>query len=135
MQDLHRDRGLLPLSFYPPLVRDVVLVLRDLPVAWAIAGGWAVDLVRGSTSRGHADVDVVVFRDDQIALREALPAWQFEVVISGAPVPWARGERLELPVHEVHARISSDHSPKKLEFLLNERDRTDWIYRRDPTIR
>lgn len=123
------------MSFCPPPVRDVAVTLGDLPVAWAIAGGWALDLALGRTSRAHADVDVAVFRDDQQALREALPAWEFGAVVDEALVPWAPGARLERPVHEVHARLPGARPPRTLEFLLNERDGAIWVYRRDHTIR
>ena len=107
--------------------------LRDLPVSWAIAGGWAIDLALGRVTRPHADVDVAVFRDDQAALRAALPGWTFEAVVGGARVPWPAGVQLELPIHEVYGRPAPGAAV--VEFLFNERDGIDWVYRRDPAIR
>ena len=46
-------------------------------------------------------------------------------------VPWLRGERLTLPVHEIHGRGPGGQA---LEILLNEHDRGRWVFRRDPTI-
>jgi hypothetical protein len=119
----------------PPEVRAVAEALAPLRVPWAVAGGWALDLALGRVTRRHADVDVAVFREDQAALRPALPGWRFEVAVAGALVPWEEDARLELPVHEVHARPSAGRTGPALEFLLNERDGADWVYRRDPAVR
>jgi hypothetical protein len=119
----------------PPPVAAVADALRDLRAPWAVAGGWAIDLALRRTTRAHADVDVAVFRDEQAALREALPRWRFEVAIRGEFVPWTRGVRLELPVHEVHAHPPAGDAGPRIEFLLNERAGADWVYRRDPGVR
>src|SRR5205823_14275703 len=71
----------------------------------------------------------------QAALRAALREWSLEAVVDGALVPWTEGERLELPVHEVHARPPAGEQRPALELLLNERDGGDWVYRRDPRVR
>lgn len=119
----------------PPEIRAVAAALRDLDVPWAVAGGWALDLALGRVTRAHADVDVAVFRDDQGALRSALPGWDFAAIVGGAAAAWERGARLELPVHEVHASSPAGAPPLALEFLLNERDGADWVYRRDAAVR
>jgi hypothetical protein len=119
----------------PPGIHAVAAALRDLDAPWAVAGGWALDLALGRETRPHADVDVALFRDDQAALRAALPGWEFAAAVGGVLTPWERGARLELPVHEVHARSPAGAPPLALEFLLNERDGGDWVYRRDPAVR
>ena len=44
------------------------------------------------------------------------------------------GEHLEPPLHQVHAeRLTED--PLALDFLLNEREGEDWVFRRDARIR
>lgn len=119
----------------PPEVRAVADALASLRAPWAVAGGWALDLALGRVTRPHADVDVAVFRDDQAALRPALPGWRFSVAVSGALVPWEDDARLELPVHEVHARPPAGRAGPAVELLLNEREGADWVYRRDPAVR
>jgi hypothetical protein len=103
---------------------------------WYIAGGWALDLFLGRQTREHKDVDVCILRRDQLALQRHLAGWRFEKVVAAPTshwrIPWLSGERLELPVHEVHA-----FAPDGLEFelLLNESDGSDWVYRRNPAVR
>jgi hypothetical protein len=125
----------LPSADLPTEIRVVEDALRAFHSPWAIAGGWALDLALGRATRSHADVDIAVFRDDQAALRAALTEWHFEVVIDGVLTPWKRAMRLELPVHEVHATPPAGAPGAVLELLLNERDGSDWVYRRDPSVR
>jgi hypothetical protein len=120
-------------SELPPPVRAVAAALRQLRTSWAIAGGWAIDLALGRVTRPHADV--AAFRDAQGALRAALPAWEFRAAVGGALVPWPPDARLAPPSREVHARLPAGDPAPALEFLLNERDGADWVYRRDPAVR
>jgi hypothetical protein len=116
-------------------VRHEILPLLDrFPALWCVAGGWAIDLFLGKVSRSHADIELAVFRQDQLLLHRYLKEWRFEKIIDGRRAVWAEGERLELPVHEIHARRVCG-SPASVEFLLNERDADDWVYRRDASRR
>ena len=120
-------------DFQPALFAATVLNAFDRP--WCIAGGWAIDLWLGRLTRSHSDVEVALLRDDQIALRDFLHGWSFSIgARDGVPRPWRRDDRqmLMLPVHELHA---TDPRGRKLEFLLNESDSVDWVYRRDARCR
>jgi hypothetical protein len=119
----------------PPEIREVAGALRAFRRPWAVAGGWALDLALGRTTRPHADVDVAVFRADQAALRAALPGWRFAVAVRGALTPWEPDVWLAPPVHEVHARPPAGAPAPAIEFLLNERQGASWVYRRDPAVR
>lgn len=122
----------------PLEIIEVAERLRAFERPWAVAGGWALDLALGRVTRSHADVDVAMFRDDQAALRAALPGWRFEIASGGVLAPWATDTWLELPVHEVHASppgARGGRPGRPLEFLLNERAESDWVYRRDLAVR
>lgn len=119
----------------PPDVGEVAACLRSFDRPWAVAGGWALDLALGRVTRPHADVDVAVFREDQMMLRAALPGWRFAMATAGVLAPWDPVTWLELPVHEVHAQPPAGVPGGPLEFLLNERAGADWVYRRDPAVR
>jgi hypothetical protein len=106
---------------------------------WFIGGGWAIDLFLDEVTRAHEDVDVIIFRDDQHALFDALPGWILEKIVPhpepkpepGTKQAWV-GETLVLPVHQVLAR--PDHGSSPLEFVLNEREGDLWVYRRRPEV-
>jgi len=112
-------------------VLQVAGVMRGYRRPWYIAGGWAIDLFLGQETRAHDDVDVAVLRDDQSELRTHLAGWTFDKVVEGTRLPWAAGERLDLPVHEVHA---ASPTGTRVEFLLNESSGGMWRFRRNPAI-
>lgn len=114
-------------------VHEVVALFSKFDHPWFIAGGWAIDLFLGRVTRDHEDVDVAILRRDQRALRSHLAGWEFEKVVEGRREPWREEEWLNLPVHEVHGR-RPDHTPREIEFLLNESANGDWVYRRDARI-
>lgn len=117
----------------PPALAAVADTMRGFPAPWCVAGGWAIDLSLGRRTREHADVDVALFREDQLTLRRWLAGWSFRKAVNGALVEWADGEWLSLPVHEIHA--VPDDGGAAMEFLLNEHDGERWLFRRDPSVR
>jgi aminoglycoside-2''-adenylyltransferase len=112
------------------ILRSELEPLKSFRRPWFVAGGWAIDLFLGIKTRDHKDVDVAVFREDQLELRRHLYNWRWEKSVNGARLPWKTDEWLELPVHEVHASRGDHH----LEFLFNERGEDLWEYRRDRTV-
>lgn len=101
--------------------------MRGYARSWWIAGGWAIDLFLGRTTRPHQDVDVAVLRRDQSTLREHLRGWRFTKMVNGIAIEWPEHERLELPIHEIHADSGGD----RLEFLFNEAAGDVWRFRRN----
>lgn len=97
----------------PPAVA-ALLGLFDGP--WWIAGGTAIDLFVGATTRPHDDIDVAVFRDHWPAVADALAGWDFRV-----------GD------NQVWARPRAD-GPWQVEFVLEDRAGTDWLYRRNHEV-
>lgn len=96
---------------------------------WFFAGGWAIDLFLGKETRDHQDVEIGIYRKDQVELKRYLSTWDFRKVVHGEFLTWS-DEYLELPVHEIHARSAGGD----LEVLLNETDGASWIFRRDRRI-
>lgn len=119
-------------DFAPPLTAASWMLGFRRP--WCIAGGWALDLWLGQVTRFHSDVEVAVLRDHQIELRQYLAGWTFKIVaMDKRLVPWKESSQmLMLPVHELQA---TDRIGQKCEFLLNESDGIDWIYRRNFDVR
>jgi hypothetical protein len=126
----------------PSLARllRITTLMVGFPAPWYVAGGWALDLFLGRLTRPHADVDVALFRADQSALRAYLDGWEWMKAIPGQPGrldPWIQGQELTLPVHELHARKAAEMArgpTLEAEFLLNESDGINWIFRREPSI-
>src|SRR6185312_4061224 len=97
-------------------------LMEGFEAPWCVAGGWALDLFLGRATRDHGDVELAVFRQDQSLIHSQFPGWTLTVSINGRREPWKPTNRLELPVHEIHA-YSPDEPPEGIELLLNERDR------------
>jgi hypothetical protein len=112
-----------------------VAVMADFGHPWFVAGGWAIDMLMDAVTRDHSDVDIAVLRRDQHALRSYLRDWQWTKVVGGSTGSqlqvWNEGERIDPPVHELHATREG----YEREFLLEEGDAEQWIFRRNPTVR
>ncbi|MDM5295134.1 hypothetical protein QUF81_18580 [Peribacillus simplex] len=98
---------------------------------WFFAGGWTIDLFIGSETREHQDIEIALFREDQLYLKEYLKAWDFKKVTKGKFYTW-ENELLELPIYEIHALNKPNGD--KLEVLLNGTKENDWKFRRSLTI-
>src|SRR5262245_1790784 len=121
-------------DFFEP--HQVSSLLHDLPCPWGIAGGWAIDLFLDCVTREHQDIEVAIFRQDQLTLQDYLcfRGWSFENVRNRRLNPWLKGEFLLPPVHEIWGR--SEREPlTRLEVLLNECVADAFIFRRDPRIK
>jgi hypothetical protein len=103
----------------------VAELMSGFESTWALCGGWGVDAWLGRRTREHVDVDVAIFQDDQLALRDYLAdGWLLnghDPEDDDSTTPWT-GRRLELPAH-IHARAEGF----ELDFQLNRRAGEDWI--------
>jgi len=98
---------------------------------WFFAGGWAIDLFLGKETRDHHDIEIGIFREDQIKLKQFLSTWNFKKVFKGKFISWD-DEYLELPIHEILATNNANYF--ELEILLNECDAESWKFRRNLKI-
>ena len=118
----------------PERLTSLPEILAGFDRPWWVAGGWAIDLAVGRTTREHEDVEIAVRFDDQEAVRAALESWELWIAYEGSLTPWERGDRIELPRHQLWARRTAD-APWSLEILFERHDGDDWIFRRDDRIR
>lgn len=116
----------------PLTVAEVGDLFRSFNRPWWLAGGWALDLYLGRETRDHADVEVVVLRRDQDALRAHLRGWEIRFALNGKLQQWRNGQTLALPIHELWARRDSE--AWNLEVLLDESSDERWIFRRDARV-
>ena len=115
--------------------------LARFPGPWWIAGGWAIDLWLGSVSRDHEDIEISVLRQDQVALHVYCGAWPMFTPRNNEWVPLPSGEQLVLPEFQLQVRPSPDAPldppglPPEFEFMLNDVEAGEWIFRPEPHIR
>ena len=117
----------------PVLPREVAAVFSPLGIDWWIAGGVAIDLFAGRTTREHGDIDVAILRRDVAYLRPLVDSWEIRIAHDGALTPW-RGEQLTPQQHQFWVRRPGVE-PWSFEILLEATDGANWIYRRDDRIR
>jgi hypothetical protein len=112
---------------------------------WMVAGGWAIDLYLGRLTRAHKDVEVAIFREDQLALRAYLDGWTFDFFTKVPERPrevWGEGVWLSAPIHEVWAAPAGVGRVERpgahalaIEILINERAGDEWLFRKDLTVK
>jgi Aminoglycoside-2''-adenylyltransferase len=124
-------------------VLEVAEAMARLRAPFWFSGGWAIDLFLGRVTREHHDVDVLVLRRDHLLLHDALKDFSLKKIIPhpdgmppnrGTIVEWPKGERLELPVHQVNAYRAGESEPA-FQVMLGESSDGDWIFRRNPDVR
>ena len=119
----------------PLTIDELSHLLAGAPVRWGLCGGFAIDLFVGHPTRKHADIDISIFREDEVAMRTWLASWEFW----GAHEPGQGLDRLNssqpIPadVHEIWCRENGSES-WSLEMLVEEGNPSTWTYRRDSRI-
>ncbi|SIS93793.1 hypothetical protein SAMN05421787_107115 [Virgibacillus pantothenticus] len=108
---------------------EIYQLMKGFSEKWFIAGGWAIDLHIGNETRLHSDIEIAIFRKDQLTLKTYLQGWAFKKVVHGEFQTW-ENEYLKLPIHEIHAQLNN----WELEVLLNEMCWGKWLFRRDSRI-
>lgn len=119
----------MSLELPEPLARAVA-VMGEFDRPWFLCGGWSVDAWLGSVTREHADIDVAVFHDEQLALYEFLadrvPIGHDDNVDDSTKEPWA-GRWLDMPAH-----IHATELGIEWDFQLSERDGVELVLRQEP---
>jgi hypothetical protein len=114
--------------------------LADFPCRWWLGGGWTIDAWFGTQSRDHEDIEICVARQDQDTIFAYCAAWQFFTPVNDQWAPLPSDERLLAPRFMLqlqrtpHTIDLVEGMPPTFEFLLNEVDRDQWTFLRDPSI-
>jgi hypothetical protein len=124
-----------PRPFHYPL--EVAEMLSSLDKPWYIAGGWAIDLYLQRQRREHKDVDIAVFRQDQLVFQEYFldRGWKLWKYIGDSTnvERWLIGEKLKLPDRGIFAEPSHMAMPR-MDILLSEKKGDHWYYHADSRI-
>jgi len=113
---------------------EVTDLLRRAACPWWIAGGWAIDLHIGRQTRAHEDIDVLILRNDQLAMQHVLSGWDLHAADPpGSLRRWHRGEVLPADVHDIWCRRTPG-SPWSLQLMIDDASDGIWSYRRDRRI-
>ena len=129
---MHEDGG-MQMTWQPLTIEEVRERFAPAGVPWWIAGGQAIDLFLGRTTRPHDDIDIEMFRKDRERLFDVFPGWDLHAVGHGGLVPWEAGSVLAPHVFGIWGRPSADE-PWAIEVMLADGDETAWRFRRDPDI-
>ena len=129
------ERALAGLWPWEPITpRDVAEVLAGFQAPWWIAGGSAIELFLGRTTRRRYDLDLAILRRDQLALRRHLADWDLHLATPERRLyPWD-GRFLELPVARFWVRRKPG-TPWWLDGRLEEARGERWFYRLDERSR
>lgn len=106
--------------------------LAGVTAPWCVAGGWAVDLWHGRTTRDHEDLEIAVPSAGFGEIRAALPELEFEVVGSGRRWP------LDGPAFDVMDQTwgrEPGSGVYRIDVFRDRHDGDTWICKRDETIR
>ena len=123
-----------PGSWKPLRPEDARRWLEEFGAPWWIAGGWALDLFVGHETRAHEDLDVGCFRADLPRLAEALRGFELHAAQGGRLTRVPPGGIPGAEVHTLWCRPAAE--PEWwLEILLDEREGSDWVFRRNPGVR
>jgi hypothetical protein len=133
---LQIKRALLnPEDFHSLL--ELAGILSNLNKPWYVAGGWAIDLYLQQYRRKHKDVDIAVFRRDQLVIQRYLldRGWKLWKYMGDTETvePWLPGEQLKLPDRGIFAEpVNTDI--EGIDILLSEKRGEQWWYHRDARI-
>lgn len=119
----------------PLPVAELSRLLAPARFLWWVAGGHALDLFLGRSTRAHDDLDVEVLRRDQHAAQRLLAGWGWElhVAAGGRLRPWRDGEWLGAGDNSVWCR-PTPAAPWCLQLLLASSGNGNWVFRRNPVI-
>lgn len=119
-------RGLHPI--------DAANLLASSEAPWWIAGGWALELFRGTFPRPHGDLDVGMLRRDVSGVLHSFSTWEVFEAKDGRLTRLFAGCVPAPDVHSVWCRPTAA-DPWMIELMFDEADGDTWVYRRDPRIR
>ncbi|HEX9595406.1 MAG TPA: hypothetical protein VF982_00885 [Anaerolineales bacterium] len=106
--------------------------LVHVPVAWAFAGGWGLDLWAEQQSRSHSDIEIACLRGNLRALIDALPGFEVAVAQNKQLSPWP-ADALPTPPFSLWLQRHGE-TLWDFEIVAEAHEGQTWRYRRDERI-
>jgi hypothetical protein len=106
--------------------------LAHVPVPWAFAGGWALDLWAGMNSRAHSDIEISCLRAHLPALASALPGFEIAMAQNKQLSTWS-ADALPQPPFSLWLRRHGE-ALWDFEIVAEAHEGDFWRYRRDDRI-
>ena len=97
---------------------------------WFIEGGWAIDLFLNRETREHKDIEIGIYRKNQMQLYRYFGKQRKYYIDNTSHIgkqerrEWNK-EYLRLPIYEVYV----EYEGIEIEVVLNEKDEENLIYR------
>ncbi|MBA3870086.1 MAG: amino acid transporter [Anaerolineae bacterium] len=126
----------IPYEQWQPLsVVEVITLFAEAPFQWGLAGGYAVEQFLGINFRSHGDMDVTIYRDEQLKAQSWLSGWElYAADPPGTLRKWTANEYLPIGIHDIWGhKIAS--TAWQFQFMLAEVDGDEWVSRRSSKIR
>ena len=121
-------------AWEPAPVPEVADLFRRAETPWWIAGGHAIELAVGHPVREHDDIDVLVLRDDQLAVQRVLAGWEWWAADPpGTLRPWQPDEYLNMGIHDIWCRPGPG-TPWRIQIMLDEAQDGLWVSHRDTLV-
>jgi hypothetical protein len=111
---------------------EVAQRLAGIAVPWYVAGGWALDLLRGQATRAHEDLEIAVPAAGFPAVRQALGELDFAVAGNGRI--WPLGSPAYGLWHQTWGRDRAS-GVWRVDVFREPHQAGTWICRRDLRIR
>lgn len=112
---------------------EVAEHLAGISAPWCVAAGWALDLFRGTRTREHGDIEIVVPAARFPEVRDRFPGYVFDAVSSGRIWENATPEVLAA-THQTWLRDQATGN-YLLDVFREPHDGETWVCRRAETIR
>ena len=103
---------------------------------WFITGGWAIDLFLNKETREHKDIEIGIYRKNQMQLYRHFGKQKKYYIDNTSHIgkkekrEWNK-EYLRLPIYEVYV----EYDGIEIKVVLNEKDEDNWIYRLNEKIK
>lgn len=126
----------IPYTTWEPLPLDeVVTSFSGAPFRWCLAGGYAIEQFLGTSIRTHGDIDVLIYRDEQLDAQRWLNGWRlYAADPPGTLRKWMAGENLPFGIHDIWGHRAGS-TAWGLQIMLMEVEGDKWFSRRNPLIR